>query len=289
MMSNGIFTPILQSTDWNAEWQRLQEARRKSDSAEYWDSRAKTFPVKHGSHRPYVSRFLELADIQPGETVFDMGCGTGALATPLAQMGHHVIACDFSRGMLDVMEDDQRNLGVEGVETHVMSWDDDWSQHGFEPNAVDVALASRSIATSDLQQALFKLNDIARRRVCITLPCGPSPRVDNDLLRACGFPEKIGHDFLYAFLILANAGFKPEVAYIRNTRAECFETRDDAFSKLYDIVVESVKGTVEESELAAVPAKLNAWLDDNLLETDKGFQLKNEREVIWAFIAWETV
>ena len=72
------FNPKLTTTDWNAEWMALQQARRKADDPSYWDSRSHTFPT---STEPsaYARRFIELADIQPRETVFDMGCGTGAL------------------------------------------------------------------------------------------------------------------------------------------------------------------------------------------------------------------
>jgi len=79
------FTPLLTTTDWNEEWKQLQVARKRADDAAYWDDKAKTFPVKHGSQAGYVEQFLKLAAIQPGETVLDMGCGTGALATPLAK------------------------------------------------------------------------------------------------------------------------------------------------------------------------------------------------------------
>lgn len=286
-MHEGPIEPMLRSRDWNEEWKTLQTQRRRSDSAETWDARAATFPVKHGSQEGYVADFLKLANIQPGESVFDMGCGTGALATPLAKMGHHVIACDFSRGMLDAMRKDQEKLGIEGVETRVLAWDDDWAEHGIEPNCADVALASRSIATRDLKRALLNLSTVARRKACITLPCGPSPRVDNTLLEACGFPPSIGHDFLYAFVILTNAGFRPEVDYIRNTRVERFDSREDAFKQLSAIVEESVRGIASADALADFGPKLDAWLDDNLVEVEGRLQLKRMRDVLWAFIAWD--
>ena len=31
------FTPLLTTTDWNAEWMQLQKARRHRDSAVYWN------------------------------------------------------------------------------------------------------------------------------------------------------------------------------------------------------------------------------------------------------------
>lgn len=284
-MAQPIISTLV-TTDWNEEWKSLQCARERSDDSAVWDAKAKTFPVKHGSQRGYVSRFLELADVREGETVLDMGCGTGALATPLAQAGNRVIACDFSQGMMGMMLADQESLGIKNVESHIMSWSDDWDSFGLGENSVDVAFASRSIATFDLKESLMKLERVARRRVCITLPCGPSPKSDPELIAAAGFEERVGRDFLYAFNILAQCGLAPEVSYIPNTRIEVFETRDDALATYTDIVRGAVKGTVPEEELELIPERLAPWLDANLVKDERGCRLMHERRVKWAFIAW---
>lgn len=85
------FVNPLTARDWNEEWKRLQQARRRFDDASYWDKRSATFTTKDAPN-PYVERFLELAGIREGETVFDMGCGTGALSVPLGKRGHKVVA-----------------------------------------------------------------------------------------------------------------------------------------------------------------------------------------------------
>ena len=97
------FTPLLTTTDWNEEWKELQKVQRHADDAAFWDKRSATFTTKDAPNL-YVEKFLEYAGIRPGETVFDMGCGTGALAVPLGEAGHKVVAADFSQGMLDQMQ-----------------------------------------------------------------------------------------------------------------------------------------------------------------------------------------
>ena len=281
-----VFTPLLTTTDWNEEWKQLQTAREHFDDPAVWDERAKTFPVKHGSQHGYAERFLELAALKPGETVLDMGCGTGALATPLAQKGHPVVACDFSQGMLRVMEDDLASLGVSNVDIHVMSWDDNWNEHGIGENSVDVAFASRSIATYDLRQALEKLTRAARRRVCITLPASLSPKSDDKLLAAAGFENGIGRDFLYAFNILAAMGASPEVSYIPNTRLEVFDSFEDAVEGFTTIVRGAVNGLATPEQMDDIPRRLRPWLQENGVEDETGFHLKEPRNVTWAFLAW---
>ena len=191
---------MLTTTDWNAEWMALQQARRKADDPSYWDSRSHTFPT---STEPsaYARRFIELADIQPRETVFDMGCGTGALAVPLGLAGHKVVAADFSRGMFDRMSETLERADVHTVFPMQLSWGEDWAAKGVRPGMVDVCTASRSIATADMRDSLLRLTDIARRRVCITLTTGSSPRTDERIMAELGLKDALCPDYLYAINI----------------------------------------------------------------------------------------
>lgn len=291
------FVPQLTTRDWNAEWKQLQQARRRFDDASYWDKRAATFTTKDAPN-PYVERFLELADIREGETVFDMGCGTGALSVPLGKRGIKVVAADFSQGMLDQM---RATLDAEGVRTVFpkrMSWSDDWSAHGVRPGMVDVALASRSVATADLRDALLRLTDVARRRVCVTLATGSSPRTDERILNAIGLSSVLGRDHLYAFNILANEGLRPEVAYIDSERTDTFDSLDDAFGVFSRMVDDATAAFIDAEERAAAIARLRTWLEENLVENEragmpdkkglpeKPLRLRVPRTVTWAFIAW---
>lgn len=285
--------------DWAEAWRRLDAERAKPDDPTAWDARAATFPTKHGSQAGYVGRFLELAGVRPGETVLDMGCGTGALATPLAHAGHTVIACDFSTGMMGRMLEDQAALGVTGVHAVQMSWQDDWNACGVGPRCADVALASRSIATADLEDALLKLTRAARRRVCITMPRSATPRIDDGLLKLVGFRANRPPDFVYAFNILVAHGIKPEVSYIDNTREETFDSREDAIGALWGLIEQCSDPAVKEIDPASARIRIGEWLDDgNLVENpaagevdgngvaQRPLKLARPRNVAWAFLAW---
>lgn len=82
------------------EWRKLDGRRRKPDSQEHWDERAKSFSFKD-TPDAYLQSFISKAGITGEETVLDMGCGTGSLAVALASLGCSVVAADFSKGMLD--------------------------------------------------------------------------------------------------------------------------------------------------------------------------------------------
>lgn len=278
--------PLLPNYDWNDEWIRLQDRQGKSDNASHWDARAKSFATKHGSQSPYVDRFLELAAIRPGETVLDMGCGSGTLAIPLSLEGHKVIACDFSSGMLSALREAMSAKGATSITEIQMSWDDDWAACGVSKRCVDVALASRSIATHDLKMALEKLGSAARRRACITLPCGATPKVNARLMKAAGLEAYVGRDFLYAFNILCQLGYFPTIDYIPSTRVETFDSFDDAVQHYSELVWHAAHGLAPDDAMAQVPAKLEAWLNESLVEESGIFRLKEPLTVTWAFIAW---
>ena len=266
------FTPLLTTTDWNEEWKELQKVRRHADDAAFWDKRSATFTTKDAPNL-YVEKFLEYAGIRPDETVFDMGCGTGALAVPLGEAGHKVVAADFSQGMLDQMQSRLDEAGVRTVFPKLMSWEDDWPAFGVREGMTDVAVASRSIATADLRDALLRLTEVARRRVCITLATGSSPRVDERILAAVGLPAVLGRDYLYAFNILAAEGIRAEVRYIDSTRDDTFASPEDAYEKLAAMIDDSSAVRASDAEREQSRANLREWLAE-------------PRTVTWAFLAW---
>ncbi|RDC44398.1 methyltransferase type 12 [Adlercreutzia equolifaciens subsp. celatus] len=291
------FTPLLTTTDWNKEWKELQKVRRHADDAAFWDKRSATFTTKDAPNL-YVEKFLEYAGIRPGETVFDMGCGTGALAVPLGEAGHKVVAADFSQGMLDQMQSRLDEAGVRTVFPKLMSWEDDWPAFGVREGMTDVAVASRSIATADLRDALLRLTEVARRRVCITLATGSSPRVDERILAAVGLPAVLGRDYLYAFNILAAEGIRAEVRYIDSTRDDTFASPEDAYEKLAAMIDDSSAVRASDTERQRARANLREWLTANLVPNEsagapdrKGipqlaWRLAEPRTVTWAFLAW---
>lgn len=68
----------------------------------FWDGYARYFEFWDESryYRELVSDTVETADVHPGFSCLDLGCGTGALVTLLAQKGARVTAVDLSTEML---------------------------------------------------------------------------------------------------------------------------------------------------------------------------------------------
>jgi SAM-dependent methyltransferase len=266
--------------DWNAEWTRLSARREVAHDAAFWDRRARDF--RGGDETsPYVAGFIEHLCIRPGESVLDVGCGSGALALPLARAGHDVVAVDFSAGMLEVLRRQASADGVRNVTTIQAGWDDDWRAAGV--GVADVAVASRSLDVRDLRAALQKLDDFARRRVCVTVPA-------DGLL----YPQLLAHaavgrscikrgDQTTAVSVLRQMGIEAEVGLLEQGSAGRYESPETTLESLRRVIAPAGEG--EERAL-------ERYVAEHLVETtgDDGrpvWRLEPEITVRWALLAWD--
>ncbi len=281
----------LTETDWSAEWRRLQRRRGRRDDPARWDARARTFPAASDASG-YAATFIDYMGIRAGESVLDVGSGSGALALPLARAGHDVCAVDFSREMLAVLERraeqelraaeksraDRRPFGA--VTTVRASWEDDWDAAGIPP--ADVAVASRSISVVDLGAVLRKLHAHARRRACLTVAAGVYPGAWL-AHRAVGRPADERHDFIYCLAILYQMGVRPEVRFIDHGGQRAFTSREEAVGSLTAMVTpedereERLLDDYLERHLLSAPGES----DERVWSLDEGTSTK------WAFMAWD--
>lgn len=269
----------LRGLDWAEVWKEDQRLRRAPDDAAYWDRRAPSFQKTAGTS-PYARAFIERCGVRPGETVFDMGCGSGTLALPLAAAGTRVVARDFSPVMLDLM---MRRAQAEGyaerIDSAVLAWADDWD--AARVPVCDVAVASRSIATEDLQDALLKLESRARRRVCLTLSCGVGPRHDAVLLQAVGRKLPQYPEHVLCMNILWQLGRRPSLGYIESDRQSTYDSPEHAVEKNAELM------EVTPHERALLEEYTAAHLRQ--VEGDEGlvWQYDHRRVISWAFISWD--
>ena len=207
--------------DWRELWIERDRKRKLPDGPEYWDGRAHEFSRYHEGDQmsKYSDTFLSYLGLAPGESVFDMGCGNGGIALPLARAGHPVVACDFSPKMLEVLTGNCVQSGIKGITTHLMAWTDDWESLGVTTKCVDVAVASRSIMVQDLWAALERLSSVARRKVAITLATDFGPHATcrlGDIVDGISYLP----DYLYALNMVIKMGYQPELRYIKSVKKD---------------------------------------------------------------------
>lgn len=185
--------------NWNEMWKEVNRPEAESGTSQYWDSRAAGFRKKSDEPDIYAEKFYEYMDIRPGETIFDMGCGSGTLAIPFAKKGHEVWAADFSQEMLNCMMADAEEEGVaDRIHPIVLDWNEDWEIRKLPK--CDIALSSRAMFFDDLTSSLKKLESVAKRRACLGAWDGPGEGLSSCY---CAMGE------------LMDRGAKPELRYIR--------------------------------------------------------------------------
>ncbi|MBE6009796.1 MAG: class I SAM-dependent methyltransferase [Lachnospiraceae bacterium] len=186
--------------------ERYLSKQAEAAQAALWDEKAK--PCTHYKRRsPYAEEFLLRSGIVPGDTVLDMGCGSGTLCLPLADDGHRVFCGDISEKMLASVRNVIEAEGITSITLKKMSFYDDWT----DVPVCDMVFASRSLIDVDPMIVLPKLSAHAKKRVCITL------HVDLNDGEISGFRYK-GADTISYFRSCINAvidmGYLPRVEYM---------------------------------------------------------------------------
>lgn len=294
--------------DFGEEWRRQAKLRRRPDSRAHWDKRGRD-EVSKFAPSAYSDDFLDRAQLQAGESLFDMGCGAGTLAIPAAQRGHRVLACDFSAVMLQRLREGLSARCAALVQTRQLAWEDDWQAAGVAPRSYDVACASRSIITDDLEDSLRKLTAVARRRACVTVTAGSSPRVFTALFDALGLQGRGHQDAVFVFGVLSSAGYEPEVSFMHSTRHDRFASFDEAYRtycRMLDFAMQPPEGAARERAEAGI----RDWLREHLKRDDGAgasgdeirawtrqdangvahvlpYRVDVPRRFSWAFIAWD--
>ena len=219
--------------------------------------------------------------LRPGESVLDVGCGSGALALPLARAGHDVVAVDFSAGMLDVLRRRASADGLRNVKTIHAGWDDDWRAAGVA--VADVVIASRSLDVRDLRAALQKLDAFARRRVCVTLPADGLFYPQLLAHEAIGRPCAKRGDQDAAVNVLRQMGIEAEVGFLEHASASRYQSLEAARESLRRVVAPA-----DEREGRALERYVAAHLVETAgAEGRREWRQEPEITVRWAFLAWD--
>lgn len=114
---------------------------------------------------PPAAHLVRFAEIAPGETVLDVGAGTGVVAITAARAGARVIALDLTPALLEVARENALIAGLPGIEWH----EGDAEHLPFPDAAFDVVLSQfghmfapqPEVALSEMRRVLKPTGRIA--------------------------------------------------------------------------------------------------------------------------------
>lgn len=272
--------PLPNAQYWSDEFSNREfiPERRHRDK-EAWNAKAAEF-----AHKPkrsgYLLTLLDMLAPEPGTSVFDMGCGPGMLAIPLAQAGCTVYAVDFSEAMLTELD---AQVKAEGLEEKVRSYQRAWAEDWSDLPVADVAISSRSLITDDLAGALTKLESKATREAILTIAAGSTPWRDAELLAALGVEVGSPEDHRELVCVtnwLIASGRLPRLDYIRVPTSTHSHSLEELAEHVRNIAARFKQVGDEELERFM---SAHALFD----ETAQSWALDFRRLDSWAVIRWK--
>jgi len=222
--------------DWNELWKAIhisspERLVKSRDPAAAWDRRASAYRRVTRGEKEATRLELEILNLQGGETVLDVGAGTGRLAVPIARTAVHVTALDPSEGMLNVLRERMAAEGLTNYSCVKMRWEDVVIGRDIEPH--EIAIAAFSLGFYDLAAALEKLNAAATQAVHLFWHAGEWRGPEEMALYRAVFGEEAimrkGYpDYIFPVNILHDAGIYPNVRIYNAIWETVYESPEEA-------------------------------------------------------------
>ena len=214
---------------WNEATISSLKVLNEERMAEKWNKRSGDFgrsmeKDKKKKKTEKTINFLKESGFEAkGARVLDIGCGTGALALPLARMGAEVTAMDISKGMLKKIEETAAEEGL-NIRTMEGSW---WSTDidNLElRDSFDLVIAARTpaIRNAETMERMIACS----RKLCYYI--GFIRKSENsahsDISRLILKEDYVRNttNMFFPFMYLYLAGYNPEIeiSYSENKKRE---------------------------------------------------------------------
>ncbi len=247
--------------------EHLARSGRVFKTPSEWDAKAADMRT-NVLDSEYRTDFVSRVQCQADDTVLDVGCGPGTIGLALAPKVKKVYGLDYSQGMLDAMLENAVELKVSNVEPILVSWEDDWSA----VPVCDIAVVSRASIVADMDDALDKLNQHARKKVYMTQLVG-GRFVSREIEELLGREDRSFPDHMYIMNMLYQRNIYPTLDYIESASRLAGSTSLD---ELIDKVRWSFGELSVEDE-----QKITTWY-----QQDPQYAQQGGEPMRWAIMSW---
>jgi SAM-dependent methyltransferase len=274
--------------DWNSLWAAETDHSHwnKVSQKDLWNKRAASFSqrinrVMEGNEGldkdDYISKMLARIEVKADWTVLDIGCGPGTLSIPLAKKARSVTALDISSEMLKHLRANAVSNQLNNIRYINASY-----QEAFKDNMIekqDVVVASRSLMSGDMREALSQIAGAARRAAYVTFPIIHLP-FDWEVYQAIGRKGKKHPPYIYIYNLLYQMGIEANVEILYSKVKVQFSSVDEALEQLQ-------WRTEQFSE--AETALLKDFLGRKFAEQKGSPVFTHEGYSKWALISWKNL
>jgi precorrin-6B methylase 2 len=275
------FYAIDWDTMWSAESKNSHWQDTKSQK-ELWDRRAESFDkrinrVKNGEpldKDDYISQMLDRIEVRPDWSVLDIGCGPGTLTIPLAKKSRSVTALDISSEMLKRLKINADKNSLSNIKYLNSAWQDAFSNE--QVGRHDVVVASRSMISGNIKEAISTIAHISRKAAYITFPIVHLP-FDWEVYQAIGRDKKKHPPYIYVLNMLFQMGIPANVEVLYSRVKVQFASVAEAMK---DLQWRTDPFSPEEE------AKIQQFLEIKFTEQKNSPVFTHEGNSKWALIWW---
>ena len=268
----------MEEIDWAGMWRKsLEESSwgQRAGKPEYWDGRVDRFEgvIKQSNREAMIMSRIE---IEPDYSVLDIGAGPGTVAIPLAKAVKGMTAVEPSNGMLARLKENATKENLSNITCIPKKWEDIEMGKDIEAGEHDVVIASYSMLMKDIENALLKMNDAAKR--CVYIFAGAGRKKAGSSFWATFHHGKPSPDYIYLYNILYQLGIYANVDIIDSNYDMQFHDLEAAVQHY----IQHFKGWMDISS-GNNEEKLRAYLSENLVEENGMLSLKQKLKsaMIW--------
>lgn len=267
-----VYTGPVDEIDWKGVWNRHWRLASKGEGVEFWERQAGHLDGQLAAYRDeaYVRELLRRMDVSPECTVLDVGCGTGALAIPLARRVRRVTALDWSPAMLRVLRQKAREARVDNIVPVTRDWLEVEIGRELEPH--DVVVASRSLPMGDLREALTQLDRATKRRCYLTWSARDD--YEDEVAAVLGSEHHASPPYTIIYNMLYHMGICADVDILETPCGLEFASLDEA-------VARATRGVRVDQDKEV---RLRAFLRSNLRRRNGRWY--RDAPSRWALISW---
>lgn len=237
---------------WIEQWQKKQQDAIACNL--FWDKKAKSYSEYKSKRDEKINPVLELLKekgiLKKSSKVLDIGCGPGTHAIAMARECQEVVALDISQEMLQYLDKNIKREGLNNIKYYKLNWEKvDLSEYKWEKK-FDLVFAN--MTPGIYNYSTFKKMLDASKGYCylsgfIQREDQLWDALDKEIVGKVSFNREMGDKIYYAFNILWNLGYYPEIIYKEReweeegTLKEMIDLFKGKFQVTYDIQEKDIK------------------------------------------------